>query len=106
MATGNILAEGNTDRLKVITVTWDPASITGTNTTSEQDVTVPGVMPGDFVFVNKPSLNAGVGIVNCRVKSANTVSVSWVNATAGAVNPGSESYTFLVLRPDATLTAF
>ena len=106
MATGNVLAEGNLDKLKLITLTWDPANITGTNTTSEQTVTVPGVQVGDFVWVNKPTLSAGVGIVGARVSAANTVAVTWVNATAGAVNPGAEVYTFLVVRSDAALNAF
>jgi hypothetical protein len=106
MATGNILAEGNTDKLKLLTITWDPANISGTNTTSEQTLTVPGVAVGDFVVVTKPTLSAGVGIVNARVSAANTVAVQWVNATGSAVNPGSEAYLVLVMRPDATLNAF
>ncbi len=105
MATGNILAEGNTDRLKVITVAFDPFAI-GAATTAEVAATVPGVLPGDFVWVNKPNIQAGLGIAGCRVTQANTVAVTFVNATAGSINPPLETYLFMVLRPDATLNSF
>jgi hypothetical protein len=90
---------GNTSVLNVITFTFDAASVTA-NTTVEQDITIQGLKTTDFVAVNKPSLSAGVGIVNARVKAANTLSVQYVNATGVAVNPASETYTLLVVRPE------
>jgi hypothetical protein len=41
-----------------------------------------------------------VGIVNSRVSAANTVAVQWVNATAAAVDPGSETYQAFVFRAE------
>lgn len=81
-------------------VTYDPAAVS-TITTAEQDVTVTGVKVGDMAFISKPSLTAGVTIGNVRVKAADTVSVQWVNPTAGSINPASETYTLLIIRPES-----
>lgn len=98
------VVRGNVRAMFVVSVTYDPANISGTATTTEQDITVTGVKVGDMAFVSKPSHNAGVTIGNVRVKAADTVSIQWVNPTAGAVNPGSEAYSILVVRPEyATL---
>lgn len=70
------------------------------NTTAEQDFTVTGVLAGDVVVPVKPTLSAGLGIVNCRVKANDTVSIQFVNATAAPIDPAAETYTFLVFRPD------
>ena len=92
----------NEDRWAVITFTWDPASVAAA-TTAEQTVTVPGVRVGDYVIdVTKPSLTAGVGIVNTRVSAANTLAVTFVNATAAPIDPPSETYQVLVMRPEKT----
>ena len=94
----------NEDRWAVINFTFDPASVAAA-TTAEQTVTVPGVRVGDYVIdITKPSLTAGVGIVNTRVSAANTLAVTFVNATAAAVDPPSETYQVLVLRPEKTQT--
>jgi hypothetical protein len=90
----------NEDRWQVVTFTYDPASVAAA-TTAEQTVTVNGLRVGDFVFrPSKPTLTAGVGIVNARVSAANTLAVTWVNATAAAVDPPSETYSILVMRPE------
>ena len=86
MATGNILAEGNTDKLKLISVTLSPALIV-LNTTAEQTFTVPGLAVGDWVFVNKPTAQAGLGIVGCRVTAANTLGITFSNNTGSSITP-------------------
>ena len=94
---------GNVKGFGVATVTIDPASVAAA-TTAEQTFTVPGLLVGDMVFVNKPSVTAGLGIAGCRVSAANTLAIAFVNATAGAVDPASESYSVLWIRPDASAT--
>lgn len=81
----------NEDRWGVMEVTLDPASVAA-NTTAEQDFTVKGLTTDMMVDVNKPSLTAGVGIVNARVKAADTLAITFVNATASGVDPASEAY--------------
>lgn len=98
------IARGNIGKLFAVSVTYDPANITGTATTTEQDITVVGVQVGDIVMtVNKPSHNTGVTIGGVRVKAADTISIQWVNPTGGAVNPGSEAYSIVIARPDGPL---
>lgn len=106
MATGNILAEGNTDKLKLISVTLSPALIV-LNTTAEQTFTVPGLAVGDWVFVNKPTAQAGLGIVGCRVTAANTLGITFSNNTGSSITPtASQTYLVLAMRSDATFSAF
>lgn len=95
----------NITSISVVQVTFDPAAVSAA-TTAEQDITVTGVQVGDMVLgINKPTVTAGVGIAGARVKSANTISVTFVNATAGSVNPASEVYTIVLARPAGTLDA-
>jgi hypothetical protein len=101
-----IVPQSNLLSIFVFTTVFDPAAI-ATITTAEQDVTVTGVKVGDVVLaVNKPSLTAGVGICNTRVKAADTISVQFVNPTAGAIDAGLETYTLVIARPEATPGAF
>jgi hypothetical protein len=95
------IARGNIVKMFAVSVTWDPAAV-ATITTAEQNVTVPGVQVGDIVMAwNKPSNTTGAMPVNCRVSAANTVSVSFVNPTAGSVNPASEAWIFVIARPES-----
>jgi hypothetical protein len=87
------------DRFGVITATLDVASV-GANTTAEQDFTVEGLKVGDFVAVCKPSLSAGLGIVNARVKAADTLSISFSNSTGSGIDPAAEAYLVMWLRSD------
>jgi hypothetical protein len=90
-----------TDLLR-FSVVLDPASVAAA-TSAEQTVTCTGVAVGDIVIaVNKPSTTAGVGIVNARVTAANTVGLTFMNATAGAVDPASETYQIVVARFDTS----
>ena len=79
-------------------VGWSPVEVAA-NTSAEQDLTVTGVKVGDVISVNKPSAQAGLGVVGVRVKSAALVSVTFGNFTALAITPtASETYSFLVVR--------
>lgn len=95
---GNLLAVG------VISVTLSPAQVAA-NTTAEQAFTVPGLRVGDFVDVNKPSAQAGLGVVNYRVSAANTLALTFSNNTASPITPtASEVYLVRYSRPDSTIT--
>ena len=79
------------------TVTWNPASVAA-NTTAEQTVTVIGLLTDHVVVVNKPSLDAGLGIAGARVSAADTLAVTFINATGSSINPGSETYSITAIR--------
>lgn len=70
-----------------------------TNTTAEQDFTVDGLGENDIILsLTKPTLTAGIGVVNSRIKSANTLSITFLNTTAGVIDPPSETYKLVVIR--------
>lgn len=75
-----------------------PAAVNAGQTT-EQDFTVTGVAAGSVVAISKSTTQAGLGIVGCRVKAANTVSVVFCNPTAGNLTPtGGENYWIVEFR--------
>ena len=95
---------GNLVKQSVISVTLSPALIV-LNTTAEQTFTVNGLLPGDMVFVNKPTTQAGLGIVGSRVSAANTLAITFSNNTAASITPtAAQAYLVLVSRPDSTIT--
>lgn len=95
-----LIPRGNIASIFAVSITFDPANV-ATATTAEQSVTIPGLKVGDFVFWQKPTNTAGVGVVNARVSAADTLQLIFVNPTAGGVNAASETWQFLVFRPEA-----
>jgi hypothetical protein len=67
------------------------------NTTAEQTFTVNGLNVGDFVYVIKPTGQAGLGIVGARVTAANTLGITFSNNTGGSITP-TAAETYLVLQ--------
>jgi hypothetical protein len=70
------------------------------STTTDNTVTVPGLLAGDdIVGIVPPSgLNAGLAVSHARVTAADTVSLRMANATAGAIDPAALTYRFIVGR--------
>lgn len=68
-----------------------PVSV-GANTTAEQTFNVPGLLVGDSLDVNKASHQVGLSIGNVRVSATDTLAIQFVNTTAGAIVPTSETY--------------
>lgn len=96
------LPYGNVRAMGMVGVVFDPASVAA-NTTAAQTVTVKGVLPGDMVTVNKPTTTAGLGLAGARVSAADTVSITFSNSTASPIDAASETYVFLIFRPDGAL---
>lgn len=92
---------GNVQGLGVFSVTVDPSSCAA-NTTVVTEASVPGVKIGDVVFLNKPSHETGLGVVNCRVVSADTIEVTFMNTTASGIDEAEETWYGLWARADGT----
>lgn len=75
--------------------TLTPVSVAA-NTSAEQTFTITGLPAGGQVFVNKPTTTTGLGIGGARISAANTLAINYVNNTAGAITPPSESYKIAV----------
>ena len=85
--------------------TQSPSSV-ATITVAEQSITVTGVLAADFVIVNKPTSQAGLGLCAPRVSAANTVKLVFANVTAGTLTPtGSEAYLVTTVQANLQLSA-
>jgi len=93
------LINGNVFSLTVVDVSWTPSAVS-TVTAPAQTVTVPGVKTTDWVFVSPPGQTAGVTIGSARVSADDTVSVQFVNPTAGSVTPAAGTHKFFVVRQE------
>lgn len=69
-----------------------PTSVAA-NTTAEQTFTVTGLLANTVAWVNKPSATPGLGIAGVRISAANTLAINFINATAAAIVPPTETYT-------------
>ena len=93
--------DGNIAGLYAVSLTLDPASV-ATITAAEQDFTIPGVLPGDYIFsFAMQTATAGLGVAGYRVKAANTISVTFVNPTAGAINAAAVVCKIMIARLDS-----
>ena len=84
-------------RIQKTSVDIDVGSVSA-NSTSEETVTVQGVSSGDVVLVSKPSHSTGLGIVNVRVIEENSIGITYMNTTAAAIDPASETYTVTIIK--------
>lgn len=89
----NDVVRGNVNRKLMAQITLSPTSV-APNTTAEQTFTVTGLSLNNWVGVNKPTTQAGLGIVGCRVSAKDTLAITFINATAATITPtASEVYT-------------
>ena len=74
-----------------------PASVAA-NTTAEQTFTLSGLVINDIVYVNKPSLDAGIGVVGARVSAEDELAITYINATGAPIVPTAETYKVVSIR--------
>lgn len=88
---------------RFIKVVLSPALI-AQGTSAEQTFTVNGLAVGDFVYVSKPTTQAGLVIGGARVSAANTLAITFGNIpnAGGNITP-TASETYLVLQVPANL---
>src|SRR3990167_1387182 len=80
-----------------ITASVDPASA-NTDTTQDLAVTLTGVVANDYIQAYPPALVQGVAIQGPMVASTDTVTIGIDNQSAGTVNGGALTWTFIVTR--------
>jgi hypothetical protein len=84
------------------TVTWSGS--VGATSTAELTCTIAGLVVGDYidslVYPSGP-MTTGLTYSNCRVSVANTLAVTWINTTAGALTPPVGPYYVNVLRVES-----
>lgn len=85
--------------LPVISATLSPVAVQP-NTIAEQQFAVPGLIAGVAVQVTKPTSQANIDIMGCRVVSANVLGITFGNVTATTTTPtAAESYSIFQLIP-------
>jgi hypothetical protein len=72
---------------------------TGSGTFASVDVTVPGVALGDIVMGVSIAVDTVDAVIAGAVTAANTVTLTLLNNTAGAVNLAPAIVDFIVVRP-------
>lgn len=97
------IPRGQVARMFCVSGDLDPGAVSAA-TSSEQNVPVTGVKVGDFVFAEKPSVTAGIVVGSCRVNQDGNIKVTLANVTAGSLNPASETWRFMVFRPENLAT--
>ena|SRR3989304_2016098 len=83
--------------------TVDPATIAA-NVLVEVDVTVTGAALGDIVLAG-PGVDTSNLTWSACVRAANTVTLSFNNASADHIDLASSTWTIVVLRPKAKITS-
>ena len=100
----------NIQKRIIASITLSPSAVAA-NTTAEQTFTSTGsgIMAGDYVSINKPTAQAGLGIVGARGVGTDQFAITFVNATAAPITPtAAEVYLVSVERliSGAALIAF
>ena len=103
----SMIPRGNINELQIVSLALTPSAV-GANTTAQQTFTVTGVKVGEVVVaVEKPSHQAGLGIVGARVTAVDTVGITFSNNTGAGITPtAGETYDFVVARLDSTQAVF
>jgi len=91
---GSINASGITE-VVIYNSTIDPASVAA-NTIAAQTFTVKGLTVGDKLIVN-PGVNT-IGVAGAYASAADTLTVIFVNPTAGAIDAASSIWRIMVFR--------
>lgn len=95
------VAFANVPALVQTSASLTPALVAA-NTTAEQIFAVAAAAVGDIVVVNKPTAQAGLGIVGARVSSAGNIGITFSNNTAAGITPtAAETYVFGLIRSAA-----
>lgn len=98
---------GNIWKVGIFNLTLSPASVANA-TSAEQtfDASSIGLETGDVVLVQKPTAQAGLGIVGTRVSASNVLAITFMNSTAATITPtASQVYKVTVLRVQPNFTA-
>jgi len=98
---------GNLWKVGVFSITLSPVSVPNA-TSAEQTFAATGIglLTTDVVVVQKPTAQAGLGIVGSRVSAADTLAITFGNFTSATITPtASQVYQVAVFRVQPNWTA-
>lgn len=77
------------------------------NTTEEQmfaitnqQPEIPLITTKDVIYINKPTHQAGLGIVNVRASDIDEIAITFMNNTGSPITPTTENYQIVAVRRD------
>jgi hypothetical protein len=82
----------------LVSVTLTPAAVATVTVASQTLTGIPGVEANDIVICVRNPIATAVGLVGVQANGTNSISMTFVNPTAGSVTPTSGTYTFLVIK--------
>lgn len=91
---------GNARSITIMQATVDLGSVAA-NTTELEDATLTGVKVGDIVVAIKPTLEAGLAIIQAYVDEDDSLKLTVGNFTGSPIDEASETIDFLVIRPES-----
>lgn len=91
--------QGNVRSITILQATVDLGSVAA-NTTELESATVTGVKVGDIVVCTKPTLEAGLAVIQAYVDADDSVKLTVGNFTGSAIDEASETLDFIVFRPE------
>lgn len=92
------LPVGNVWKVGSFSLTLSPAAVAN-GTSAEQTFAMTGLLTTDYVAVNKPTAQAGLGIAGTRVSASDVLAITFGNFTTATITPtASEAYRVLVVR--------
>lgn len=94
------LSFGNVANSFILQVVNTVTTNVGANTAVERTITVPGLRAGIDVVagISKPSAQVGLAIVAGRISANDTLALTYMNASGGAIGPAAETYLVQVNR--------
>lgn len=95
---------GNVRSLNIVEAAVDLGSVAA-NTTETETGSLPGVKEGDVIIPVKPTLEAGLAIIDCRATADDTIALTVANLTGSPINEASETIQFLVARREGLSNA-
>lgn len=91
-------------RLFILQKAYDPANVVAnTQAVNATTLTITGLLTTDFVIGLKPTQTQGLFLKRVHCSAVNTASFTFENITGSDINPGSETYTLLVFRPNGAI---
>lgn len=82
----------------LVSASLTPASVGAATVATQTSFTVPGVEATDLVFAVRDPIANATAITKVTATAANTVSITFVNPTAGGLTPTAGTYTFMVVK--------
>lgn len=94
------LAYGNIANQFILQVVNTVTTNVGANTAVERTITVQGLRAGIDVVtgITKPSAQTGLAIVAGRVSANDTLALTYMNSSGGAIAPAAETYLVAIHR--------